>query len=250
MNLSNQKIDIGAAATLLGVTTTTLRRWDNSGVLKAKRDSARSHRYYDEDDLENFVAKNSKRLLKIAINWGYSSEPITTLPRFYCETSDLFRVRLSQFSSLLERELKLHSENDFFSLVTSVIGEIGNNAFDHNIGNWPDLPGIFFGYNLNERQVIVVDRGQGVLTTLRRVKPELKTDEDALITAFTEKLSGRYPEKRGNGLKYVDRVVRDYEMNLWFHSGKSAVKINGKQDDFSTADLQTFMQGCFITLNY
>jgi len=33
--------------------------------------------------------------------------------------------------------------------------------------------------------------------------PELSTDEEAVRTAFTKVVSGRAPESRGNGLKFV-----------------------------------------------
>jgi hypothetical protein len=61
-----------------------------------------------------------------------------------------------------------------FSLLTSVAGEIGNNSYDHNLGQWPDIPGIFFAYDLNKKQIALADRGVGILETLRKVKPELK----------------------------------------------------------------------------
>ena len=96
---------------------------------------------------------------------------------------------------------------DYFSLIVSVAGEIGNNSYDHNIAHWPDIPGIFFGYELKKNQIALADRGLGILETLKRVKPELKDFKEALQVAFTEIISGRTPEARGNGLKYVRRVI-------------------------------------------
>ncbi len=94
-----------------------------------------------------------------------------------------------------------------FSLLTSVSGEIGNNSYDHNLGQWPDMSGIFFGYDLNKKQIVLADRGLGILQTLKRVRVELKDHESALKVAFTEIISGRKPEARGNGLKYVKNVI-------------------------------------------
>ncbi len=86
---------------------------------------------------------------------------------------------------------------ELFSLLVSVAGEIGNNSFDHNLGLWPDTPGVFFGYDLNKKQIVLADRGVGVLKTLKRVRPGLARDADALEVAFTEVISGRAPERQG-----------------------------------------------------
>ena len=48
-----------------------------------------------------------------------------------------------------------------------------------------------------------VDRGRGILTSLKAVRPGLHTDSEALRVALTERVSGRAPEKRGNGLKFA-----------------------------------------------
>ena len=39
------------------------------------------------------------------------------------------------------------SEN-IVPLIVAVAGEIGNNSFDHNLGKWPDSPGVFFGFDV------------------------------------------------------------------------------------------------------
>ena len=41
------------------------------------------------------------------------------------------------------------------------------------------IPGIFFGYDLNKKRIALADRGLGILTILKRVKPELNTDAEA-----------------------------------------------------------------------
>ena len=84
--------------------------------------------------------------------------------------------------------------------VTAVTGEIGNNSFDHNLGNWPNVPGVFFAHNATRRHVILADRGVGIRSTLTRVRPEISSDAEALHIAMTEAVSGRAPENRGNGL--------------------------------------------------
>ncbi len=242
----SNRLDINQIAEMLGVTPTTLRRWDADGTLKAQRQSSTSHRYYLEDDIEDFLTKNYKYLQKVATMWSFSKEDeVKNIPqRFYCADSSIFRARLSKLEKLLQDDPKL---KEMFSLVTSVAGEIGNNSFDHNIGNWPDIPGIFFGISLPEKKIILADRGQGVLATLRKVRKNLSNDKDALVLAFTEIISGRPTETRGNGLKYVKRIVTEYSMKLWFQSGKDVATIDKR---LSVADVKQDLRGCFAILDY
>ena len=94
---------------------------------------------------------------------------------FQCQTRDVFKAKLDNFY--------VETKD---SLLIAVAGEIGNNSFDHNLGNWPDVTGIIFSYSLRKRIVVLADRGQGILKTLKRVKPELVDFQGALKTAFTE----------------------------------------------------------------
>lgn len=243
----NHKIDIDKVADMLDINIQTLRRWDERGIFKARRDNPTAHRYYIEDDIENFLSRNYKYLLHLATKWSFSEEAINIPYRFYCENSNIFKVRLSQLGSILQRD---PAWKDTFSLITSVLGEIGNNSFDHNLGNWRDIPGIFFGYSLSERKVIIADRGQGVLTTLKRVKADLVDDKQALEVAFTEYITGRSPEHRGNGLKYVKKIIQNNHMDLWFHSGVGALNLRPNEDDLILVDVERFMGGCFIILEY
>ncbi|MDZ4221730.1 MAG: hypothetical protein U1C18_02550, partial [Patescibacteria group bacterium] len=118
---------------------------------------------------------------------------------------------------------------DLVSLVTLVASEIGDNSFAHNMGNWPDLPGIFYAYDLNKKIIIIADRGRGVKTTLKQVRPSIDSDTEALTVAFTEILSGRNPEKRGNGLKVVRKALESREIGLLFRSGVGMVTIPVKK---------------------
>ena len=123
------------------------------------------------------------------------------------------------------------SWQEFGSLISSAVGEIGNNSFDHNIGNWPDVPGIFYSYDLNKRVIVMADRGLGIRATLSRIRPGLEDDIQALTVAMTERLSGRAPERRGNGLKFVREVMENYPISVSLQSGIAVaekLKIGGK----------------------
>ncbi len=144
-------------------------------------------------------------------------------PEEHCPTRDTFQTRLDHM--LKDMEKSSTSLNDY-SLLAAITGEIGNNSFDHNIGSWKDEIGIYFTYNLSEKFILVADRGQGVLATLKRVRPELKTEAEAIRLAFTEKISGRAPEKRGNGLKFAQKIIQNKNWKLYFYSGNGMFIIN------------------------
>lgn len=134
------------------------------------------------------------------------SERVPKDPDEHCPTRDVFTGRLDHARIILERA------PDFSGRAPELIaaaGEIGNNAFDHNIGQWRDIPGCWFGWVIEGFlwRAVIADRGQGVLATLRRIRPELSDDASALRVAFHEVISGRSPEQRGNGLKFVVSVI-------------------------------------------
>ncbi len=142
----------------------------------------------------------------------------------HCATRDVFTGRLDHVRIVLERTPVFHA---IAPELIAAVGEIGNNAFDHNIGQWRDTPGCWFGWSLAEAEwiAVVADRGQGVLATLRRIRPELRDDAEALRVAFHEVISGRSPEQRGNGLKFVASVIAQHSGRaLEFSSGGVQVR--------------------------
>lgn len=141
--------------------------------------------------------------------------------REVCPTRDVFQGRLDTMLRELGRQ-KLNETN--ISLFTALLGELGNNCFDHNLGQWRDVIGCRFHYGFQTGNLwgVIVDRGQGVCSSLRRVLPAIRDDEEALEIAFHKKLSGRSPEKRGNGLKFVRSVINGNEnRGLFFVSGEA-----------------------------
>lgn len=164
--------------------------------------------------------------IKNVFGWAQSKpENIDTDSEHYCKSRDVFSGRLSSMMSAL---LKENISEELVYTLSAIAGEIGNNSYDHNIGNWPDLAGVFFNYFKKENRLMVVlaDRGVGIQTTLKKVKPEIKDDIDALQIAFTERISGRAPENRGNGLKYVKKNISAMNMRLEFYSGNAKAAIN------------------------
>jgi len=208
-------ISVGEAAKMLNVSIDTLRRWDKIGKFRSIK-SLGGHRRYSKIQINLFL----NDLFGLAQEWVLRDFEVPS--QFYCSNSAIFQARLIKMQDILSTNPEL---SDLYPLIVAVAGEIGNNSFDHNLGNWPNVPGIFFGYDLHKRRIALADRGLGVLATLKRVKPALDTDEKALEVAFTEILSGRSPENRGNGLKFVRQVVANNPISLIFQSGDAELEI-------------------------
>jgi hypothetical protein len=215
--MNDSKIRIGKAAKMLGVTVQTLRNWEKAGKLIPQR-SRGGQRYYRLEDVRRFAVD----LKKLAWAWATSAQLPQLQNEYYCERHDRFTSRLEKMGLLLARADSVGE--DMASLLTVIAGEIGDNSFMHNIGNWPDVAGIFFAYDINKRVIVLADRGQGVRKTLSRVRPNIQTDTEALHVAFTEIVSGREPEKRGNGLKVVRQIVESNQIGLLFRSGLASVE--------------------------
>jgi hypothetical protein len=241
MNISN--ISIREAASRLGVSLNTLRNWDESGILKSSRSGPRSHRFYPISDIESFLANKSDHL-RLAKNWVLVKKGFEPDPLFYCG-KDIFPARLERMGKELSQDARFAK---LYSLIVLVAGEIGNNSFDHNLGNWPDVPGIFFAYNIQRGEIVLADRGRGVLETLRRVKPELIDDAAALKVAFTEMLSGRSPESRGNGLKSVRKVVISNPVSVSLQSRSAIAEL--KKNRLSIKLAKRAISGCLAVINF
>lgn len=242
-HMIESKIYIGQSAKYLNVSVDTLRRWDESGKLHANK-SKGGQRWYLKKDLDFFKLG----VFELAKSWitGNAQEPD---PEYYCPTTMEFKGRLPKLQFSLE---KIERYKNTYSLIVAMAGEIGNNSYDHNLGNWPDVQGAFFAFDTNRKQIALADRGLGVLRTLRRIRPELKSDKEALNIAFTEILSGRAPESRGNGLKFVRSVALDNKFKLQFFSGNASVVIDGTNTNntikFDNTDVH--YSGCLALIGF
>ena len=245
----NKEFSITETAKILAVNAQTLRRWDKSGRLVARRKKTGkiSRYYYDENKIEDFLSADFSVLFKIAHKWGFDQNPFGIPRRFYCPDKSIFKARLSRFEYDLSQSKNF---TEIFPLIVAIAGEIGNNSYDHNLGNWPDAPGAFFGYNIDKRKVVLADRGQGLLKTLKQVRPDLASHSEALKVAFTELISGRAPEARGNGLKYVRDVVLNYGFKLFFQSGDAVLNLGRKNKTLKIEKSQDFARGAFALLSY
>ncbi len=189
---------------------------------------------------------NEAKIEKLAHDWIVAkTEKVDTHSDFYCQTRDVFQAKLDK---MLQDLLDSGETEENAYIVSAIVGEIGNNSFDHNIGNWRDIPGVFFAYDFSEKEknVGLADRGQGVFATLKRVKPELSNDLEALKAAFTERITGRAPENRGNGLKFVRDNVERRKMRLVFSSGNARAKLN---ENIGYEKIDEKIEGCLAILS-
>lgn len=244
--MDNGLITIQKASRMLGVAEQTMRRWDESGRLIAVR-GKNNYRYYKKEDIEEYAKNNLKDIFKSVKNWVLSGTGVEPRPDFYCKDSAVFQARLTRLKDELS---KIKNLKDTYFLITSIAGEIGDNSFAHNFGNWPDIMGIFFAYDLKKKKIVLADRGQGMLKTLRKVKPELNNDIDALRTGFTEVISGRSPESRGNGLKYVREMVISNEIRLFFQTGEAELKIQKGDLNLNIKKSSTKFHGCLALIQF
>lgn len=235
-------LSIGEAAEFLGVAINTLRNWDASGKLKALK-SQGGHRIYLREQLERF----NQDLVAVARIWAESPQASSLPSDHYCETQDTFRARLDRMASAMHSTPTL---TELAPLLTAVTGEIGNNSFDHNIGSWPDAPGIFYAFDNDKRVIVLADRGQGIKSTLLRVRPLIKDDIMALRIAFTERISGRAPEQRGNGLKFVRDVAIKHSIGVFLQSGTAIASMGINKSELEIGLAQRFVRGTLTRIIY
>jgi len=240
--MQDKLLSVGEVAKMLGISIDTLRRWDAAGRLSSIRTGPRGHRFYRQSDIDQYL----QEIDTIARNWVQDSHPLKPDDDMYCETRDVFQARLEIFESKLARIAPIET----VSLITAIAGEIGNNSFDHNLGNWPDLPGIFFSYAIRNREVVLADRGQGIFNTLKRVRTELANSGEAMSVAFTETVSGRYPEARGNGLKFVRSIIVNNPFSLYFQTGNAELYLKREDRDLKIQEAKTPISGCFAIINF
>lgn len=165
-------------------------------------------------------------MLHQAIAWYTTSKSEVVEP--VCTTRDIFQARLDgYYREIIARHLLPEDET---ALLIAILGEIGNNCFDHNLGRWRGATGCWFSMQLDSHPVLAViaDQGQGVLNSLKHAKPDLSNEGEALKAAFELRISGRSPERRGNGLKFVRSVINGAKNRaLLFWSGNTNTRFGG-----------------------
>lgn len=235
---------------ILGVSAGNVRRelarMVSAGLFALRRQGRTIlYRLNSESPILSVVSKQSQAAdpQVFAFSWAQAKQPQSLPDEWYCPTRDVFSARLEAHLPRWEREL---GEDAY--LLAAIVGEIGNNSYDHNLGNWPDIAGTFFVCDEAKRSIFVADRGRGVRATIRFVKPTVTTHREALRVAFTEVLSGRHGERRGNGLKFVKKTIEEKQWSLSFYSGDSVAEVTSRT--FTIKRHQPYVFGCLVVIRY
>lgn len=156
----------------------------------------------------------------------------------FAKTRDVFTARIQSY--VLETKKYLEA---------AIIGEIGNNTFDHNFFFKNDLPtGVYCNLSYKQKYTILADYGKGIKQSLLPVLPSINSDLDAIEAAFTKRISGRFPEQRGNGLKFVSETIQQNNWHLFFQSGTGCCAIDGKGKTFFSKTPS--LTGCLAILDF
>ena len=135
---------------------------------------------------------------------------------YFSKTRDIFTARLQSYITETEKYLE-----------AAIIGEIGNNTFDHNFGFFSPYPmGAYCNQQYLQKYTILADYGKGIKQSLLSVLPTIESDKEAMEIAFTKRVSGRSPEQRGNGLKFVLQAIQQNNWHFYFQSYSGACSID------------------------
>jgi hypothetical protein len=157
---------------------------------------------------------------------------------FFSKTRDIFAARIQSF--ILETEKYLEA---------AIIGEIGNNTFDHNFGFSSIYPGgVYYNSACEQKYAVLADYGKGVRQSLLLVLPSISSDKEAVEIAFTRRISGRAPEQRGNGLKFVSDAIRQNNWQLYFQSGSGSCSIDKNKIIFCEETIP--VTGCLAVIDF
>jgi len=96
----------------------------------------------------------------------------------------------------------------------------------------------------------LADRGLGVLKTLKRIRPKLNDDQEALRVAFTEIVSGRSPESRGNGLKFVRNLIENNPISLYFESSTAELALTRYKKELNIKKAKQPINGCLAVIKF
>src|SRR5680860_1185111 len=94
-------------------------------------------------------------LEKLGSEWvKENADKIDLASIFYCQNRDIFQTKVDKMMNQL-LVLKNIKEDNIY-IISAIAGEIGNNSFDHNLGKWTDITGVFFGYEIEGGKLKIV----------------------------------------------------------------------------------------------
>jgi anti-sigma regulatory factor (Ser/Thr protein kinase) len=155
--------------------------------------------------------------------WLKNSRDKNSLLWFRSKFRDEFEANLPRVIRFLQKH-KISDEDAY--RITAIIGELGNNSFDHNLGRWPNgFIGNFIALRYNRKEKLLelaaIDFGVGFKESLKHNKPAPRSEEEAIKMGL-KGVTGRVGEKRGNGLRTVVSWIKKYyrgEMRIQSNEG-------------------------------
>ena len=127
-------------------------------------------------------------------------------------------------------------------LVGSSLGEIVDNAFSHNIGQWSnDIGPLVIGLmqnNIQKREltVSICDFGVGFLQTIQHNFPKIVTEAGAVSLALKANITGRPNQRGGNGLLFLQKnIFNGFKGMLSIRSTNTLVNVT----DFNKCEIIT-----------
>ena len=172
---------------------------------------------------------------KININ---EKENLNVQELIHCYMVDEFNAKLFHFLKMFKKFGLSESDSQ---KATNIIAELGNNVFDHNLGSWPySVTGSFIvgqNYpNYKKIEITIGDPGIGYYGSLKARFPQIKEDIEAIKLGLQGN-TGRIDEKRGNGLKYVQKwAIQDFAGQVMIHSGNGLAIIKPDGINYKKVD--------------
>ncbi len=146
----------------------------------------------------------------------------------HCYYRDEFNARLGHFITMF-KNFGLN-ENDS-QRATALVGELGNNVFDHNLGNWPtNISGCIIAAqnypSIKTIEIAVGDPGVGFYGSLKTAFPDINNDIEAIKLGLAGN-TGRIGEIRGNGLRLIQQwTLQNFSGKVMIHSGNGLVVVD------------------------
>ncbi len=169
----------------------------------------------------------------------------------HCYYRDEFNARLGRFITMFKNFGLNESDAQ---RATALVGELGNNVFDHNLGNWPTtVSGCIIAAQhyptTHTIEIAVGDPGVGFYGSLKAAFPDVINDIEAIKLGLAGN-TGRIGEIRGNGLKLIQRwTLQNFAGIVMIHSGNGLVIVDksGMKDTKVNKILGTVAQ---FVINY
>jgi len=163
------------------------------------------------------------------------------------------------YENIFEEFSKIGISEENTAILVSSIGEIIDNSFSHNLGQWNNSFGplvLYLSQQIPDRKEInisICDFGIGFLATLKKNYPQLENEEEAIKFALMPQTTGRINKMGGNGLVYLQKnVFNGFKGNITIRSNNTLVSIKSKEtvELISNSIPFDFGTNVFISLNY